>query len=50
MDWALGEASDAKAHVTGQEVFPAGRRSLLAVLKFKPQSTGHLARATKGLR
>ncbi len=49
MGCALGEVRDVKEYVTGLEVSPTGRCSLLEGLKINSQSSGHLEQASKEL-
>ncbi len=47
MDCALDEVRDVKEYVTGLEVSPTGRCSLLDGLRINPQSSDYLQLATK---
>ncbi len=49
MGCALGEARDVKEYVTGLEVSPTGRCSLLEGLMTNSQSSDHLKLASKEL-
>ncbi len=49
MGCALGEVLDVKEYVTGLEVFPTGRCSLLEGLRINTQSSDHLELASKEL-
>ncbi len=49
MGCALGEVRDVKKYVTGLEVSPTGRCSLLERLRINSQSSDHLELATKEL-
>ncbi len=50
MGCALGEVRDVKEYVTGLEVSPTGRCSLLEGLMINSQFSDHLELATKELR
>ncbi len=49
MGCALGEVWDVKEYVTGLEVSPTGRCSLLGGLRINSQSSDHLELASKEL-